>query len=466
MNEQPLVRYASRTDVGMRRSTNQDALVVRLCEDAEQWHRFGHLFVVADGMGGHSVGDLASRITAETLPGAFYSSEATLTEDQIRSAVLAANRAVHERGRQYPEYSDMGTTCSALVLAPRGAVIGHVGDSRIYLVRDAKISQLTFDHSLQWEMIRLGRATAATVDLFHPRNVITRCIGPDPNVEIDIEGPFSMMAGDRLVLCSDGLSNHLSDSEIGQIASSVPPLEAAQLLINLANCRGGSDNTTVIVLEVQQFPSDQQDHPPDTLPPEPATEVSEITQVEIPAPGIPAWVTAAGWVCLAAGVAGTAALLSEFPEAGLILLVVAAISGLLRLWHTWQKPPVPPAETLAEPGSKTLAEADQNGFTLQVPVADDFADSQNPARHSPYKAASAALTVELLDDLAEIQSELVEAARDSAWTVDFDQLTALSRDSVAAQQSGSPARAMQTRGQAIELLMQELYRRSRGENPA
>ena len=148
----------------------------------------------------------------------------------------------------------MGTTCSVLSLSEDGATIGHVGDSRVYRVRRGRIEQLTFDHSLQWEMIRLGRATVENVELFHPRNVITRCLGPDPLVQVDIEGPFSVEAGDHFVLCSDGLTNHVTDAEIGQTVASLPPAESSRLLINLANCRGGSDNSTVVVIGIDSYP--------------------------------------------------------------------------------------------------------------------------------------------------------------------------------------------------------------------
>ena len=104
-------------------------------------------------------------------------------------------------------------------------------------------------------MIRQGRATVETVDMMHPRNVITRCLGPDQNVQIDIEGPFSVQAGDRFVICSDGLTNHLSDTEIGAIAGNLPPTEASRLMVDLTNCRGGSDNVTVVVTNVEQFPA-------------------------------------------------------------------------------------------------------------------------------------------------------------------------------------------------------------------
>jgi len=182
MNKQPRVQFASRTDVGMRRAANQDSLATRLCDAFEEWQSHGHLFVVADGMGGHAVGDLASRITVDTLPHVFFKTDAQDALDRMARSVLAANKAVNDRGRENPDFADMGTTCSVLSLSEEGAVVGHIGDSRVYRVRDGIVSQLTFDHSLQWEMIRLGRATADNVDLYHPRNVITRCLGPDPNV--------------------------------------------------------------------------------------------------------------------------------------------------------------------------------------------------------------------------------------------------------------------------------------------
>ena len=266
MPSPPVVQYASRTDVGMRRSANQDSLAVRLCGDYDEWHRCGHLFVVADGMGGHAVGDLASRITVDTLPHAYFKRDAPSVQSRMRQAIYAANKAINDRGRENREFEGMGTTCSVLSLSEDGATIGHVGDSRVYRVRRGYIEQLTFDHSLQWEMIRLGRATIENVELFHPRNVITRCLGPDPLVQVDIEGPFSVEAGDQFVLCSDGLTNHVTDAEIGQTVASLPPAESSRLLINLANCRGGSDNSTVVVIGIDSYPgtvAEQSAEPPE-----------------------------------------------------------------------------------------------------------------------------------------------------------------------------------------------------------
>jgi len=251
MTSVPVVQYASRTDVGMRRAANQDNLAVRMCTDFEEWSRCGHLFAVADGMGGHAVGDLASRITVSTLPLAYYKQEATDVDIRLRQAIIAANKAINDKSRENREFEGMGTTCSVLSLSEAGAMIGHVGDSRVYRVRKGRIEQLTFDHSLQWEMIRLGRATAENVELYHPRNVITRCLGPDLAVQVDVEGPFSVEPGDVFMLCSDGLTNHVNDEELGVILSGLPPEKSSRLLIDLANCRGGSDNSTVIVVHIE-----------------------------------------------------------------------------------------------------------------------------------------------------------------------------------------------------------------------
>ena len=189
------------------------------------------------------------------MPHAYFKGDAPSVENRLREAIISANKAINSRGRENREFEGMGTTCSVLSLSECGAMVGHVGDSRVYRVRKARIEQLTFDHSLQWEMIRLGRATPENVELFHPRNVITRCLGPDPVVQVDIEGPFSVEAGDFFLLCSDGLTNHVSDTEIGQIVGSMPPTESSRLLINLANCRGGSDNSTVIVVGIDSYPT-------------------------------------------------------------------------------------------------------------------------------------------------------------------------------------------------------------------
>lgn len=450
MHIQPVVQYASRTDVGMRRSANQDSLAVRLCNEFEDWQNRGHLFVVADGMGGHSVGDLASRITVETLPQTFFRVDAETVVDRIRMSVAAANKAVNDRGQQNPEFADMGTTCSALSLSEHGAVIGHIGDSRVYRIRRNVIAQMTFDHSLQWEMIRLGRATTANVDLFHPRNVITRCIGPDPNVKIDVEGPFSVLSGDRWVLCSDGLSNHLADEEIGQIAAALPPVDAAQLLVDLANCRGGSDNSTAIVIDIESYPSIVGSVVDSDDPPE--SKISDTK--EMPAQSATIWIATTRVLTIIGIIMGAGLLTQQQPWnlMGVVLLVIPPAVWLIRrivgnLSRRNSELPVRPPAMKRTGRFLDMAASDPNGIN----------------RVSPYRYASAERTESLLDNLAEIQSELVQATRDNGWAVNLEKLTTLNRQSVAAQQTAKLDRALQHRGQAIELLMKEFYQQTRSQ---
>ena len=133
----------------------------------------------------------------------------------------------------------------------RGAIAGHVGDSRIYRLRDHTIGQLTFDHSLQWELRASGQLPeGADISAVVPKNVITRSLGPNPTVQIDLEGPHPIAAGDVYLLCSDGLTGRVEDQELGAILASLPPNEAAHALVDLANLRGGPDNVTVLIAKV------------------------------------------------------------------------------------------------------------------------------------------------------------------------------------------------------------------------
>src|SRR5262249_4811574 len=144
----------------------------------------------------------------------------------------------------------MGTTSTALLLQPEGAWVGHVGDSRAYRVRQGQIEQLTFDHSWVWELARRQKVSPESLKGIGA-NYINRSLGPDPLVQIDIEGPHPLQPGDTFVLCSDGLSNQLTDPEIGAVASVLPPAEACRVLMHLANLRGGPDNITVLVAQVK-----------------------------------------------------------------------------------------------------------------------------------------------------------------------------------------------------------------------
>lgn len=245
-NEQ--ISYAARSDVGMKRPMNQDAYDATIAE-AGEWESLGHRFVVADGMGAHAAGELASQLAVEEFERNYVSCDVSPRESLI-SAIQATNSTIHRRGQEDRQLYNMGTTCSALLLLPEGAMIAHVGDSRVYRVRDSSIQQLTFDHSLVWEMRAAGQVRGNS-ETSIPRNVITRCLGPHPDVDVDIEGAFNVSKGDAFLLCSDGLTGKISDAEIGTIVRNLEPEAAADFLIHLANLRGGSDNITVIVVRVE-----------------------------------------------------------------------------------------------------------------------------------------------------------------------------------------------------------------------
>ncbi len=248
----PGIVFADITDVGMRRANNQDSLACLPSKSAERFHARGHLFVVADGMGAHAAGELASRMATQRISQHYFKTPLTEAGEALRESVSEANCEIHRRGQQNPEFHNMGTTASSLVLTPAGAVIAHVGDSRIYRLRGETFEQMTFDHSLVWEMEASGQVHANS-PLRHsiPKNVITRSLGPNAEVAIDVEGPFPVQAGDTFVMCSDGLTGQVDDQEIGAIVGSLPPDLATRVLVDLANLRGGPDNTTIIIVRVE-----------------------------------------------------------------------------------------------------------------------------------------------------------------------------------------------------------------------
>lgn len=244
------IEYASLSDVGVRRSHNQDSLATLPANDLEQWHGRGHVFVVADGMGAHAVGELASKLAADSIPHIYSKHAHEGPLHALRKAFVETNLGIHTRGQQNREFAGMGTTGTALVIRPEGVWIGHVGDSRCYRVRKGKVQQLSFDHSLVWELAkRQNKAPEELVGV--PTNVIVRSLGPEPIVQVDVEGPHPVQAGDYYLLCSDGLSGQVSDREIGAVMTTLPPDEACRFLINLANLQGGPDNITVIVVHVR-----------------------------------------------------------------------------------------------------------------------------------------------------------------------------------------------------------------------
>jgi len=257
------LRAGSATDVGLVRSNNQDRLLIA-----------DPLYAVADGMGGAAAGEVASATAVNTLREVFEPITAPTADDLVRSAETA-NRAVWDLAEANPEMRGMGTTLVALALVQDSHLaIINIGDSRVYALHQGELRQITEDHNLVAELVAQGRLSEEEAE-FHPRrNIMTRALGVDPDVPVDLflEEPES---GDRYLLCSDGLPREVKDDHIASILRRLrDPREAAAELVDEAKRRGGSDNVTVVVVDVVD--ASQKDEPVD------ATTVVPLTPAEAP----------------------------------------------------------------------------------------------------------------------------------------------------------------------------------------
>jgi len=242
------VELASRSHVGQIRTANEDS-----CDTVERADRT-RLLVVADGMGGHQGGATASRTTVATISELFLrdisNNVSNNIEKMIQRAIASANTRVYEMSLQDPLLEGMGTTVVALVLETHHrATIAHVGDSRAYRCRRGQIEALTTDHSVVAEMQRRGLISADEAAIHPRRNEILRSVGVLPEVEIDVTS-VKVAPGDRFVLCSDGLTGVVRDDEIAAVVQAETPATAVDVLIRMANERGGPDNITVQVVSI------------------------------------------------------------------------------------------------------------------------------------------------------------------------------------------------------------------------
>jgi protein phosphatase len=235
------LRAAARTDPGRRRPANEDAYAVA--------PELG-LYLVADGMGGHRAGQVASGLAARAALGSLRSlrQEPRSAVEKLRVSVAAANAEILASSRAKPELSGMGTTVVALLAEGERVALAHVGDSRAYLIRGAGIRRLTDDHTLVGELVRRGEISERAAGGHPQRHVLVRALGVRRTVEPDLL-ELTPEPGDAFVLCSDGLTGHVEDGEIAEIVSREPDPDAACAeLVDLANRRGGEDNITVVVL--------------------------------------------------------------------------------------------------------------------------------------------------------------------------------------------------------------------------
>jgi serine/threonine protein phosphatase PrpC/CRP-like cAMP-binding protein len=254
MQTDTVIRFWPKTDVGRVRDVNEDSFLV---DEA-----LG-LFIVADGMGGHAAGEVASNIAVHTcretvsrereLIGKFErGTDNTSRKDVLRLMELAVQNActaVYAEAQKDPSKRGMGTTLVALLIIGARGFIAHVGDSRIYLTRNGSVHQLTEDHSLINELLKRGRLTPEQIAKLNMKNAVTRAVGVYESVEVDTLD-FDVLAGDTFLLCSDGLSEYAQQNDILRVFREVPESSVAQAFIDLANQGGGKDNITAVVVKV------------------------------------------------------------------------------------------------------------------------------------------------------------------------------------------------------------------------
>jgi serine/threonine protein phosphatase PrpC len=239
MAANPKIIVAGRTDVGRKRSNNQDSFVI---------HESERLYAVADGMGGHSGGEVASALAVKTLEKVFKEAKELPVPQRLEQGVYFANRVIFEQSQQNAGLQGMGTTLTSAALEGDWLYIAQVGDSRLYLYREGELYQITEDHSQVYELIKAGVITDSNSGAFH-KNVITRSVGYERNVNMDIFAR-QIRKGDMYLICSDGLSGMVSNEQIAQVLQNFPVDQAVSNLVELANLHGGEDNVTVIVFEI------------------------------------------------------------------------------------------------------------------------------------------------------------------------------------------------------------------------
>ncbi|MGO9114123.1 MAG: PP2C family protein-serine/threonine phosphatase [Thermoguttaceae bacterium] len=407
------LEYASLSDIGLRRSNNQDSLAVMPAASQNLRQQRGDLFVLADGMGAHAAGELASKLSTNTVPLVYHKLMDRTPAESVLAAVEEANAQIHSRGQASIDFKGMGTTTTALVLLPYGALLAHVGDSRAYRLRGNRLEQLTFDHSLVWEMRAAGQIQGQVPD-YVPKNVITRSLGPNPKVQVDLEGPLPVASGDAFLMCSDGLSGPVKDEEMGMILGSMPPAEAVRALVDLANLRGGPDNITVIIVKaVGQVWAQASDDMP-----RPRADLRPVNPMVWIAMGVTA-------------LAGLGLLVMQTYVPAALCLVAAAVLGAGALIYR------------------------QGGENKGPPM--------NGPRfgRGPYTAVVCPPSPEFVRHLADTLRELREAATQADLTVDSEGLNVLLGRAAAGNQTGDYAQAVRYYCQGISFLLTEFKRQGK-----
>ncbi|MBV9257226.1 MAG: Stp1/IreP family PP2C-type Ser/Thr phosphatase, partial [Ktedonobacteraceae bacterium] len=251
MSKQLRLDVAQLTDVGRKRPHNEDNMAYVIPKDPQVMARKGALFIVADGMGGHAAGEVASEIAVDTVSYSYYQDDGEDVAASLLQAIRRANSLIHQRAAENMLRSGMGTTCVAAVLRGNVAYIANVGDSRAYLIRRGQTKQVSQDHSWVAEQVRAGLLTEDQARSHAQRNVITRCLGTQSEVDVDVFTE-QLEEGDSFILCTDGLSGLVGDEELRTIVDQYVPQESVYHLVERANENGGPDNITAIVIRIQE----------------------------------------------------------------------------------------------------------------------------------------------------------------------------------------------------------------------
>lgn len=246
------VEVAGLTDVGCQRQNNEDRFGYWEPSLNGSSPGKGKLAIVADGMGGHEGGQDASRIAVDTIQQVFASSSDTNPQAALTEGFREAHRQIHQFAAKHPDLRGMGTTATAIVLLANQLYFSHIGDSRLYLIREGRISRLTHDHSYVSRLVESGVISSEEAEVHPQRHILTAALGTGQEFSPESpEQPIPLQAGDVLVLCTDGLWGMLNDQEVRDQVAGHSPAEACAALIQMAKARGGPDNITVQVLKLQ-----------------------------------------------------------------------------------------------------------------------------------------------------------------------------------------------------------------------
>jgi PPM family protein phosphatase len=251
MNVRPGMEVAILTEVGRVRENNEDSYLYWEAEDDDEFRRKGRLAIIADGMGGYEGGQEASRLAVETVRDVYGKAFRDDTQAALMEAFAAAHQRILSYAQEHSEFHGMGTTCTALAVQERRLHFAHVGDSRLYWLRNGEISRLTRDHSYVGRLVESGIVRSEDAETHPQRHILTAALGSGSQVAADVSQEALVLEdGDTLVLCTDGMWSLVSEQEVGSVIEENSPADACGELVKMAMQRGGNDNITVLVLRV------------------------------------------------------------------------------------------------------------------------------------------------------------------------------------------------------------------------